>query len=233
MLSKIIRNDIMKMSRINNITAGFVTSELDKKDIFKLRYDVMVRDTQTFPKTHYCIHNDEFKDEYDEHPSTKHYLVRKNGIAVASCRLIDRNKVEFEAEKFKWFPVTKELEKTHTNPINCIEPTRVVVCKSVRKSHISVFMLADNLLYIHDNKFESVLGLVNSNASSLINHYQKFMPSLLPLSKGPFSVNEFIEGRSCAAFNLYIGTSEEQRKQFMYSTIFKCFLYYNFLYYKH
>ena len=230
MLSRFVRSELLKMSQKPGISAGFVTSDQDKRDIFRLRYNVMVSNTTTFPPNHYCIHNKkEFKDDYDDIPSTKHYLVRKNGIAVASCRLVDRNHTEFEAEKFNWFPVTDALKATHKNPTNVVEPTRVVVCKTVRKTHISVFMLTDNLLYIHDNKYESILGTVNANAGSLIKHYQKFMPSLLPLSKEPFKVNEFIQGRLCSAFNLYIGTSDKQREKFMTRTLFPCTLYVHFL----
>ena len=225
MLSRFVRSELLKMSQLPGISAGFVTSDQDKKDIFKLRYDVMVNNTTTFPKTHYCIHNNsEFRDDYDELPSTKHYLVRKDGVAVASCRLVDRNNVIFEAEKFNWCQVSSLLTPTHTNPTNVAEPTRVVVCKSVRKTHIFVFMLADTLLYMHDKKFESILGVVNANAGSLIGHYQKFMPSFHQMSQ-PFKVDEFIPGRSCNAYNLYIGTTDEHRNWFVHRTIFPISMY--------
>ena len=229
MLSRFVRSELLKMSRLPGISAGFITSDQDKKDVFKLRYDVMVNNTTTFPKTHYCIHNgDEFRDDYDELPSTKHYLVRKDGVAVASCRLVDRNSVVFEAEKFNWCQVSSILAATHMNSANVAEPTRVVVCKSVRKTHISVFMLADNLLYMHDNKFESVVGVVNASASSLIGHYQKFMPSLRQFGQS-FEVNEFIPGRSCNAYNLYIGTTDAHRNSFMQRTIFPISMYAKYL----
>lgn len=122
MLSKavlsFVRNDIYKMSNLPGISAGWVTSKTDLSDIYKLRYNVMVRDVKQnpFPANHYCIHGDEFRDTYDELPSTSHYLVRKNGVAVAAHRLVNGNHTPFEIEKHKWFPLSEYTTKMHKMP---------------------------------------------------------------------------------------------------------------------
>jgi hypothetical protein len=221
-ITKFIRNDINK---VPNVVTRVVTDAESKRDIYKLRYDVMARGKTVFPLTHYCIRNgDEFRDDYDDDPSTKHFLVRKNGKAVASCRLLDGNKVKFEIEKYKWYhlPTTEK---------NIVEPTRVVACKSISGSYIAPLMLTHSLLDIYDNKYHSMLGIVNADALPLIKHYQKFMPALKQVSKEKFAVNEFIPGRSCHAFLLKIGSTEKERDMYVLTTLFPCFLLYKSIYF--
>jgi hypothetical protein len=221
-ITRFIRNDVNNTTRISS---GFVTDAESKRDIYKLRYDVMAKNKTLFPPTHYCIKNgDEFRDHYDDDPSTKHYLVRKNGKAVASCRLLDGNKVNFEVESFNWYklPITEK---------NIVEPTRVVACKSITGSYITPLMLTHCLLDVYDSKYHSVLGLVNADALPLIKHYQRFMPALTRVSKEKFAVNEFIPGRSCHAFLLKIGDSEKERDLYILTTLLPCFLLYKSIYF--
>jgi predicted GNAT family N-acyltransferase len=240
MLSKtvkeFIRKDIHKMSNLPGISAGWVTSKTDLSDIYKLRYNVMVRDVKQnlFPSNHYCIQGDEFRDTYDELPSTSHYLIRKNGKAVAAHRLINGNQTAFEIEKYKWFnnwfPLN-ELHRRHENPNNVVEPTRVVACRSIRGQHYAPLMLTAALMKIHDDKYESVLGLVNAESVQLIAHYQKFMPNLTQISREKFAVSEFVAGRHSHALNLYIGTTEKERDAFIYRTIMPCMTLCKYLYF--
>ncbi len=221
LITNMIRSDINK---VPNITIGFVVDAESKRDIYKLRYDVMARNKTVFPPTHYCIRNgDEFRDDYDDHPSTKHFLVRKNGKAVASCRLLDGNKVKFEIEKYNWHHL-------QTTEKNIVEPTRVVACKSITGSYIAPLMLTHSLLDVYDSKYNSMLGTINADALPLIKHYQKFMPALKQVSKEKFAVNEFIPGRSCHAFLLKIGDTEKERDMYILKTLFPCFLLYKSMY---
>ena len=220
------------MSNLPGITAGWVRCKNDLTDIYKLRYNVLVRDAKQnpFPVSHYCIHGDEFRDTYDDLPTTSHYLVRKNGVAVASHRLINGNHTPFEIEKYKWFDLRGDLWTSHTNVNNIVEPTRVVACRSIRGKYYTRLMLTASLLKIHDDKYESLLGVVNAEAKPLMNHYTKFLPSLYWVSREKFAVPEFVPGRYSQAFNLYIGTSEKERDVFIYKTIFPCALMYKSLY---
>jgi hypothetical protein len=218
-ITRFIRNDLLKVSS-GNISAGFVVDAESKTDIYKLRYDVMAKNKTVFPPTHYCIRNgDEFRDDYDDDPSTKHFLVRKNGKAVASCRLLDGNSVKFEIETFNWY-------KLPTTETNIVEPTRVVACKSISGSYIAPYMLTYCLLDVYDRNYHSILGLINADALPLIRHYQRFMPALTRVSKEKFAVNEFIPGRSCHAFLLKIGATEAERDLYILTTLFPCFLLY-------
>jgi hypothetical protein len=231
-VKEFIRRDIHKMSNLPGITAGWVSDKNDLTDIYKLRYNVMVRDAKQnpFPASHYCIHGDEFRDTYDELPTTLHYLVRKNGVAVASHRLINGNHTPFEIETYKWFDLHQHTSKTHKLPNNVVEPTRVVACKSIRGRHYTVMMLTASMLKIHDSKYESMLGVVNADTAHLIAHYQKFMPTLHQISREKFAVPEFVPGRYSHAFNLYIGTTEKERDAFIYKTVLPCALMYKSLY---
>ena len=221
-LVNIIRRDLQSIRTIN---ASFVTDHASKREIYKLRYDVMARNKSIFPPNHYCIRNgDEFRDNYDDEPSTKHFLVRKNGVAVASCRLLNGNLVPFEIEKYNWFTIPNKQNN------NIVEPTRVVACKSIQGSYIAPYMLTQCLLDIYDSKYDNILGLVNADALHLIQHYQRFMPSLKQVSSTKFGVNEFINGRNCHAFLLKIGESDEERKRYVYNTLLPCFLLYKSMY---
>jgi hypothetical protein len=226
-LVNIIRNDLRQVTSVTSVTAGFVTDISSKTDIYKLRYDVMARNKTVFPSNHYCIRNgEEFRDDYDDHPSTKHFLVRKNGKAVASCRLINGNIVPFEIEKFNWFSIPNK----QTN--NIVEPTRVVACKSIQGSYIAPFMLTSCLLDIYDSKYDNILGVVNADALHLIKHYQRFMSDLKQVSETKFSVNEFINGRSCHAFLLRVGNTDTEREKYIRSTLLPCFLMYKGVYFR-
>lgn len=228
-----IRKDIHKMSNVPGVFAGWVTSKTDLSDIYKLRYNVMVRDVKQnpFPSNHYCIHGDEFRDAYDELPSTSHYLVRKNGKAVAAYRLINGNQTTFEVEKYKWYPLSEYTKKTHKMPTNVVEPTRVVACRSIRGQHYTPMMLTAAMIKIHDDKYESVLGLVNAESAHLIAHYQKFMPALKMITQEKFAVPEFVPGRYSHAFNMYIGATERERDAFIYRTLMPCMTLCKYIYF--
>ena len=231
-IKKLIYKDVNKMSNLPGINASWVSNKVDLNDIYKLRYNVMVRDVKQnpFPASHYCIHGDEFRDAYDELPTTHHYLIRKNGVAIASHRLINGNHTIFEIEKYKWFDIRYNLSTSHTNVNNIVEPTRVVACRSVRGKYYTQLMLTASFLRIHDDKYESIIGVINADAKPLINHYTKFMPSLYWVSREKFAVPEFILGRYCQALNLYVGTTEKERDVFIYNTILPCFLMYKSAY---
>lgn len=132
----------------------------------------------------------------------------------------------FEIEKFNWFPLKTHTGKTHILPNNIVEPTRVVACRSIRGQHYTSLMLTASLLRIYDDKYESMLGIVNADAVHLINHYQFFMPTLRRISTNKFPVNEFINGRHCHAFNMYIGTTERERSAFVLTTLLPCAMLY-------
>ncbi len=217
-----IRHDLASVTQVK---AGFISDAESKRDIYKLRYDVMARGKTIFPPTHYCIKNgDEFRDDYDDDPSTKHFLVRKNGRAVVSCRLLNGNQVKFEIEKFNWYQLP-------TNEKNIVEPTRVVACKSITGSYLAPLMLTHCLLEVYDSKYHSLLGTINADALHLIKHYQRFLPELKQVSKEKFAVNEFIPGRFCHAFLLKIGDSEKERDLYVMTTLFPCYLLYKSIYY--
>ena len=223
-IRRVIQADLQSASS-GKITAGFVVDAESKRDIYKLRYNVMARNKSVFPPTHYCIRNgDEFRDDYDDAPSTKHFLVRNDGNAVASCRLLDGNKVKFEIQQYNWYTLP-------TTDKNIVEPTRVVACKSITGSYIAPLMLTHCLLDIYDSKYTSMLGLVNADALPLIRHYQRFLPALKQVSREKFAVNEFIPGRSCHAFLLRIGATEKERDLYILTTVFQCFLLYKSIYY--
>jgi len=224
-----IRKDLAKMTH-----AKWTTSPTDLTDIYRLRYNVMVKDAKVnpFPPTHYCIRNgNEFRDDYDNSPHTKHFLVRnKDGKAVAAHRILNGNHLQFEIDTFDWFALDKHTETTHINPKNVVEPTRVVACRSIRGQHYTVMMLTASLLQIYDDRYESILGVVNADALPLIKHYQFFMPALKQISTEKFGVDEFIQGRSCHAFNLYIGTSDYARNRYIWTTLLPCALLYKMMY---
>lgn len=224
-----IRKDLAKMTH-----AKWTNSPADLTDIYRLRYNVMVKDAKInpFPPTHYCIRNgNEFRDDYDDSPHTKHFLVRnKEGKAVAAHRLLNGNQVQFEIEKFNWFALDKHTETTHSNPMNIVEGTRAVACRSIRGQHYTVMMLTASLLQIYDDRYESILGVVNADATHLIKHYQFFLPALKQISTEKFGVDEFIQGRSCHAFNLYIGTSNADRNKFIWTTLLPCAMLYKAMY---
>jgi hypothetical protein len=225
-----IRKDI---SNVAKVSAGFIVDEESKRDIFKLRYDVMARNKSLFPKDHYCIRNrDEFRDDYDDDPSTKHFLVRHKGKAVASCRLLDGNKVKFEIEKYKWFDIRSSIWTINENVNNIIEPTRVVSCKSITGSFIAPLMLTHCLLDMYDSKHESFIGVVNADSMRLIKHYKTFMPSFTQLSKEKFAVDEYIPGRFCHVFISRIGASEKERDLYILTTLLPCFLLYKSIYWR-
>lgn len=231
MLAKFIKNIIRK----DLTNGGWVSSPTDLTDIYRLRYNVMVKDAKNnpFDKNHYCIRNgNEFRDDYDDMPHTKHFLIRKDGKAVASHRLINGSQIPFEIEKFNWFPLSKYMEKTHVLPTNVVEPTRVVACRSIRGQHYTVMMLTASLLKMYDDKYESMIGVVNADAMPLIRHYQYFLPALLQISTETFPVDEFIPGRRCHVFNLYIGTTEADRNRFILTTVLPCAILYKSMYYR-
>jgi hypothetical protein len=231
MLLSCIRRDVARTATLPGFSAGFVTDDASKSAIYKLRYNVMVANTNQFPSNHYCIKpGKEFRDAYDDLPTTKHFLMKKNGLAVASCRLVCGRANSFEAEYYNWLDIRSHLKPTHKDVRNMVEPTRVVACKSVRGSFISVYMLTASLLQIHDDNYESLLGIVNSNATHLIKHYRHFMPNLNPISNEKFPVDEFIQGRHCNAFNLYIGTTQAERDAFVLRTLLPCVVSYKTMY---
>ena len=80
-------------------------------EIYRLRYKVMVSDAakskkgNPFDADHYCLHEGhkgmEFRDSFDDLPSTGHCLVRFNGVPVASTRIVDGNHTPLESEKVR------------------------------------------------------------------------------------------------------------------------------------
>ena len=83
-------------------------------------------------------------------------------------------------------------------------------------------MLTHCLLEAYDSKHNSMFGIVNADATRLIKHYRYFMPTLSQFPDKKFAVNEFISGRSCCAFILNIGTTEEERDLYVMTTLLPC-----------
>ena len=175
----------------------------------------MVRDSkeQPFPPSHYCIHNgDQFKDEYDDHPSTLHYLIRKRGEPVASFRLVNGNAGLFEAEKYNWFDVEKAIKAKLNRSRNAVEFTRLVASKDVRGTFMTPFLLSVASLYSVENNFENMIWMTNAKSEKLYNHYGKFTSYKL-LSDAPFACDEFVPNRKCIFF------AKEVNSTFYYDTL--------------
>lgn len=111
---KLIRNRLAQTTFASSpLSAEWVehTDHTTLSEIFQLRYKVLVTDAKTskrgclFPPDHFCIKGDEFRDDYDYLPSTGHLLIRHNGRAVASTRIVNGNHVPLEAEHYNWHDV--------------------------------------------------------------------------------------------------------------------------------
>ena len=165
-------------------------------EIFKLRYKVMVKDVKVnpFPADHYCIKGEEFRDDYDELPSTGHCLVRFNGQPVASVRLVDGNQTALEAERYKWVDVREGIRPYVKDVKNIAEPCRVVADRSVRGSNIVPLMYLHCLEWFIEKDIHNIVGMVNSEAKPLIEHYSKWAQCKW-INKEPFPT-DFIKGRT-------------------------------------
>ena len=165
-------------------------------EIFKLRYKVMVKDVKVnpFPSDHYCIKGDEFYDDYDLHPSTGHCLVRFNGKPVASTRIVNGKVLPLEAEKYNWVDVRSGIRPFVKDVTNIAEPCRVVADRSVRGTNITPLMYLHCLEWFIENKIENFVGMVNSEARPLIEHYSKWAQCKW-INDKPFEANDFIRGR--------------------------------------
>jgi hypothetical protein len=165
-------------------------------EIFKLRYKVMVKDVKVnpFPPDHYCIKGDEFSDDYDFLPSTGHCLVRFHGQPVASSRIVNGNFVPLEAEKYGWVDVRAGIKPFVKDPKNIAEPCRVVADRSVRGSNVVPLMYLHCLEWFIESKIENFVGMVNTEAKPLIEHYSKWAKCKW-INDKPFLANDFIAGR--------------------------------------
>jgi len=159
--------------------------DTDLTDIFKLRYNVMVknRDSSPFTDEHYCIHTDGdgnklFYDDFDFKESTQHYIVRKDCMPVASLRLVDGNHTKLVAEHFGWYDIRAKHPYIGDN---MIEPSRLVADKSIRGSHIIPLAYLHTAQWCVENDIDYMIGLVNSKERKLLRTTSPQTPSLVSL----------------------------------------------------
>mmetsp|Transcript_3122 Transcript_3122/g.6294 ORF Transcript_3122/g.6294 Transcript_3122/m.6294 type:complete len:250 (+) Transcript_3122:86-835(+) len=195
------------------------------EEIYRLRYKVMVEDAKKskkgcpFAEDHYCIKGDQFRDDYDELPSTGHIVIRHDDRAVASTRIVNGNHVPLEAEKYNWIDVRGKLQPFVKNANNIAEPSRVVACKSVRGTNVVPLMYLHCLDWFMNNNIESFIGMCNTEARPLIEHYSKWAQTKW-ITDEPFEANEFIEGRKLDMCFVTVGEHGTKERENMLLTNF-------------
>mmetsp|Transcript_24968 Transcript_24968/g.49705 ORF Transcript_24968/g.49705 Transcript_24968/m.49705 type:complete len:251 (-) Transcript_24968:116-868(-) len=206
-------------------------------EIYRLRYKVMVSDAakskkgNPFAPDHYCLHEGpggmEFRDEYDELPSTGHCLVRFNGAPVASTRIVDGNHTPLEAEKFGWIDIRSRIAPHVINPNNIAEPSRVVADKSIRGSCVVPLMYLHCLDWFMSKDIENFIGMCNTSARPLIEHYSKWAQTKW-ITDEPFSADDFIEGRKLEMCYVSVGTKgTRERDNFLMTNFTPAFMAYS------
>ena len=208
-------------------------------EIYRLRYKVMVSDAakskrgNPFPADHYCLRSGpmgmEFRDSYDDLPSTGHCVVRFNGTPVASTRIVDGNHTPLEAEKYGWIDLRSRIAPSVRNPDNIAEPSRVVADRSVRGTCVVPLMYLHCLDWFMKRDIENFIGMCNTEARPLIEHYSKWAQTKW-ITDEPFLASEFIEGRKLDMCYVSVGDKgTRERENFLMTNFAPAFLAYSFM----
>jgi len=200
-------------------------------EIYKLRYKVMCKDVKKnpFPADHYCIKGDEFRDDHDLMDSTGHVLIRHQGKAVASTRIVNGKFEQLEAETFKWADVRGML-KPHVTDVNSIaEPSRVVADRSIRGTNIVPLMYLHTLDWMMNNDIENFVGMCNTEARPLIEHYSKWAQARW-ITEQPFDVSDFLPGRKLDMCIVSVGEpNSKEREKFTLTNFAPAFMAYSMM----
>ncbi|GMI21444.1 hypothetical protein TeGR_g9943 [Tetraparma gracilis] len=196
-----------------------------------LRYKVMVKDVKKnpFPDDHYCIVGDEFRDDHDLFDSTGHVLVRHRGRPVASTRIVNGNFEKLEAETFGWADVRSLVAPHARNADNLAEPSRVVADRSVRGSNVVPLMYLHCLEWMMQNNIENFVGMANSEARPLMEHYSKWAQAKW-ITEKPFDVSDFIKGRKLDMCLISVGEAgTPERNRFTLTNFAPAFMAYSMM----
>jgi hypothetical protein len=231
--SSISKRLALTTSVSNNLAVEWVSpsNEAALSEIFKLRYNVMCRDVKKnpFPDDHYCIKGDEFRDDHDLMPSTGHCLIRFKGKPVASTRIVNGNFEKLEAETFGWYDVRGAIAPFAKDVNNIAEPSRVVACRSIRGTNVVPLMYLHCLDWFMKNDIENFVGMCNTEARPLIEHYSKWAQAKWVTDK-PFDVSDFIEGRKLDMCIVSVGAPDSpERERFTLTNFAPAFMGYSMM----
>jgi len=159
------------------------------------------------------------QDDFDDLESTGHVLIRHKGRAVASTRIVNGNHTPLEAEKYGWIDVRGRIAPFVNNPNNIAEPSRVVACRSIRGTNVVPLMYLHCLDWFMTNNIENFIGMCNTEARPLIEHYSKWAQAKWITDK-PFTANEFIKGRELDMCFVSVGDKGSKERENMLLTNF-------------
>ena len=199
----------LKLERIVNNT-----SDPRIEEIYKLRYNVMVRNNKTtkFDKNHQMVHGEMFRDKFDDLSTTVHQIVSHKGKIIASNRIVDGRDNRLEMEEENWFDVRAAVK---TDSI--AEPGRLVADKSARGTRVIPMLYLDTCDWFMENNVSHCTPMVNNKASNLIKHYTKWTGVGI-LNDNPVSVDSFLEGQKSNVFLLNFGKDNtKERSKFVYT----------------
>ncbi|GMI17043.1 hypothetical protein TrLO_g15322 [Triparma laevis f. longispina] len=209
------------------------------REIYKLRYKVMVTDAakskrgNPFADDHYCLKEGpegmEFRDSYDDLDHTGHCLVRFKGKAVASTRIVNGKFTPLEAEEYGWVDIREELRPHVNNSNNIAEPSRVVADRSIRGTCVVPLMYLHCLDWFMANDIENFIGMVNTEARPLMEHYSKWA-QVKWITDEPFDANEFINGRKLDMCYVNVGDKgTKERDNFLLTNLTPAFMAYSLM----
>mgnify|MGYP000014424857 CR=1 FL=1 len=184
-----------------------------------------------FPDDHYCIKGDQFRDNFDDDHATAHCAVRYKDKIVASCRIVDGKHTPLEMEIEKWFDLKNDKNFNHlvTDPKHIAEPSRVIADRSIRGSNLVPLMYLHCLDWFMENEIYDFVGMVNSEAKPLMNHYAKWA-NVNWITDKPFNVDSFVKGRTAECCIINIGKEgTDARDKFLSSNYLPAYMGYKFL----
>ena len=138
-------------------------------------------------------------------------------------------KLEMEMEK--WFDLrqNEKFSSMVTHPDNIAEPSRVVADRSIRGSNLVPLMYLHSLEWFQENDIYDFVGMVNSEAKPLMQHYTKWANCEWITDK-PFNVDSFVKGRTAEACIIKIGKEgTKEHSNFLKSNYAPAFAAYTFL----
>jgi len=208
-ISKHLASTTAPSSSASALTASWIapTDTSSLRSIFKLRYDVMVRETKNSPfdQNHHCVFGDEFRDDADLYDSTGHLLVRVGGAAVASVRIVNGNHEKLEAESANWHDHRSSLSAHGVvDTTNIAEAGRLVCSRAVRGTSVTPLMYLHCLDWYLKNNVPTLTGIANTEARPLIDHYKKWT-KVKRVTEEPFAADSFIPGRKLDLWHLNVG----------------------------
>jgi hypothetical protein len=102
---------------------------------------------------------------------------------------------------------------------NIAEPSRVVACRSVRGTNVVPLMYLHSLDWFMRNNISTVIGMVNTEARPLIEHYSRWSQAKW-ITDEPFAADDFVKGRRLDMCYVPIGSSGSKERETMLLTNF-------------